>query len=400
MSSVVVSNSDILLGRQQTAARVLAPGASVPTFQFTVKTDNAGVSNSDQFKLPLSSSGTYDFSIDWGDGNSDNITVWNQAETTHTYSSAGTYTIKITGTIQKWSFNGTQDPLKFLEVSSWGPLNLTSSSKCFFGCSNFTCTATDIFIKNDSDFSELFRNCNLFDGTSMDLLDVSTATNMAQMFRHNSGVNDVFNVDLNGWDVSGVTNFSLMFQRCRVLNSSFSAWDVSSGQQFNGMFEGCSAFQGNGLENWLTPNMTTCAEMFIQCAVFNADVSGFDVSGVTNMNGVFRQCNAFNQDLSGWDVTGVTNMNNMFEDTLIDFSFAGWDVTSLTTANNFMIGANELSTANYDATLIAWDALVLTAGVSIHFGNAQYTKSPSAAATARANIVATPWTITDGGPTP
>ena len=48
------------------------------------KTDNPGVSNNDQITLPLVSGGTYNFLVQWGDGNSDTITVWNQAETTHT----------------------------------------------------------------------------------------------------------------------------------------------------------------------------------------------------------------------------------------------------------------------------------------------------------------------------
>ncbi len=37
-------------------------------FTFTVKSDNAGTSNDDQFTLPLPSAGTYDCVIDWGDG--------------------------------------------------------------------------------------------------------------------------------------------------------------------------------------------------------------------------------------------------------------------------------------------------------------------------------------------
>ena len=69
----------------------------VPTFEFTVKTDNAGVSTSTQFQLPLVSSLPLNAVVDWGDGNTDTITTFNQAETLHTYTSAGTYTISITG---------------------------------------------------------------------------------------------------------------------------------------------------------------------------------------------------------------------------------------------------------------------------------------------------------------
>ena len=56
---------------------------------------SGGSSTSTQIQLPLESSGTYNFVVDWGDGNTDTITAWNQAETLHTYASSGTYTITI-----------------------------------------------------------------------------------------------------------------------------------------------------------------------------------------------------------------------------------------------------------------------------------------------------------------
>ena len=56
---------------------------------------SAGHSLTKQIKLPLVSTGTYNFTVDWGDGTTNQITVWNAATTTHTYSVAGVKTIKI-----------------------------------------------------------------------------------------------------------------------------------------------------------------------------------------------------------------------------------------------------------------------------------------------------------------
>ena len=61
------------------------------SFVFTVQTTGSP----ETFALPLEASGTYDFHVNWGDSNSDNITVWNDAATTHSYAAAGTYTITI-----------------------------------------------------------------------------------------------------------------------------------------------------------------------------------------------------------------------------------------------------------------------------------------------------------------
>merc|ERR1711903_159723 len=45
-----------------------------------------------------------------------------------------------------------------------------------------------------------------------------------------------------------------------------------------------------------------------------ADISGWDVSEVTDMRSLFSTAHNFNQDLSGWDVSAVTDMACMFAD--------------------------------------------------------------------------------------
>ncbi|MGE8342849.1 MAG: hypothetical protein ACN6OI_17610 [Flavobacterium sp.] len=57
-------------------------GKSKNSFVSTWRTSNTstGSSAATQVKLPLVSSGTYNFIIDWGDGNTNTITTWNQAQ--------------------------------------------------------------------------------------------------------------------------------------------------------------------------------------------------------------------------------------------------------------------------------------------------------------------------------
>lgn len=47
---------------------------------------------------------------------------------------------------------------------------------------------------------------------------------------------------------------------------------------------------------------------------FNDDISGWDVSSVTTMNGMFYHARQFNQPLSTWDVSKVTAMYKMLND--------------------------------------------------------------------------------------
>ena len=62
------------------------------------------------------------------------------------------------------------------------------------------------------------------------------------------------------------------------------------------------------------------------------DVSEWDVSNVTNMEGLFANCVKFNCDLSKWDVSNVENMYAMFDACRWTFEGKGldkWDVSNV-----------------------------------------------------------------------
>jgi len=45
---------------------------------------------------------------------------------------------------------------------------------------------------------------------------------------------------------------------------------------------------------------------------FNADISSWDVSFVTDMGYMFYNSQAFNQNIENWDTSNVENMERMF----------------------------------------------------------------------------------------
>ena len=106
-------------------------------FEFTVQTDNAGTSASNQFTIPITSATPYD--IETSDGQS--ITGATGA-TTLTFPSAGTYIVKITESCEGWRFANGGDRLKMLNISNWGVYKNTVS-EAFRGASNMTCSAVD-----------------------------------------------------------------------------------------------------------------------------------------------------------------------------------------------------------------------------------------------------------------
>lgn len=213
-------------------------------FVFDVDTTQLGVSSSTQFKLPLASNGTTNAEVDWGDGSSDTLTSWNQAETTHTYSTGGIYTITITGTLEGWFINNGGDKLKIKEVKNWGNGNGLTLKNInggyFMGASNMTCIATDAPTISASNFQQVFRGASSI-VSGVKNWDVSGVTNLIFAFY---GAND-FNEDLSNWDVSNVTNFAYCFELCFDLDQSFASWDMTSATSVSRMFKSTTMSTAN-----------------------------------------------------------------------------------------------------------------------------------------------------------
>ena len=265
------------------------------------------------------------------------------------------------------------------DISAWNPVSVTDMSEMFHYATSFNRDISGWNTGAVTDMSSMFRNSIAFNngGVALDWSDTSEVTDMSYMF-YNSGA-DVFNQDISAWDVSKVTDMSYMFYKTDVFNQDISDWVTGTVTNMQGMFYDAEAFNNGGdTLDWSdTSKVTTMNQMFRDADTFNQDISGWNTGAVTNMNSMFHSADTFNQDVSAWDVRKVTNMSYMF------------------------LG-DTLSTANYDALLIAWDALELWDDVAFHGGSSKYTTC-SAASAAREKMIATDgdsWTITDGGAIP
>ena len=88
-------------------------------------------------------------------------------------------------------------------------------------------------------------------------------------------------------------------------------WDVSEVTNMNGMFSDCRNFNSD-LSNWDVSNVKSMRSMFSNCKNFNCDLSKWNVSNVEDMGFMFKSCDNFNSDLSKWNVSKVINMRFMF----------------------------------------------------------------------------------------
>lgn len=355
----------------------------------------------------------YDFTIDWGDGAVEPITG-NDPDPSHTYASAGTYTVAITGTFPHFFLNdftnSNPNADKLQSIEQWGTIPWESMGAAFTGAENMVLNATDVpDLTNVTDMSSMFEGATAF---NQDLggWNVSNATTMRRMFRdaaafngaiggwNVSNVTDMrlmfsdataFNQDIGGWNVSNVTDMTNMFGGASAFNQSIGGWDVSSVTMMGGMFSRTAAFNqdiggwnvsnvtdmsimfqsatafNGAIGNWNVSNVTIMGGMFSGATAFNRDIGGWDVSSVTNMAALFINASSFNQDIGSWNVSNVASMVVMFEGaTAFNQDIGGWDVSSVTDMDGMFRGATA-----FDQDISGWDVSNVTA-----FDNATFNR--------------------------
>jgi len=151
------------------------------------------------------------------------------------------------------------------------------------------------------------------------------------------------------------------------------------------------------INDWQVQNVTNLSSTFMNMDKA-VDISSWQINSVTTLFQFMRDSLLMNNDLNHWDVSNCTIFTDVFRNADGQKqNYAGWDIQSATNMVNFQADANML-TANYDATLIAWNALAsVPPNINIRI-DTKYTNGGAAAA-ARANLIATHgWTITDLGP--
>jgi len=371
---------------------------------------------SEHIALPYTlGTGTYSGTIDWGDGST---SVNDGGVTFHTYATAGTYTVIITGDCIGWDFGQSFSGGNITSVVNWGQLQLGPDNfgYNFSYCPNLNLSSVQgtLNLTGVTNFDGLFYECpSLTSVNNINSWDTSAITSMNAMFRDATAFNQALSFDTSAvtnmaemfvnctlfnqplsFNTSSVLNMSSMFQGCSVFNQALS-FDTSSVTNMGDMFSGCSVF--NSALNINTSSVTSMEAMFLSCTSFNQSLS-FDTSAVTIMGSMFRDATAFNQNISSWNTGAVRDMEGMFRDaTAFNQNIGTWNVANVTNFSNFMQGKTPatFSTTNLNAIYNGWSTQAVQPSLDITFGTAKYT---AAATVGRLVLTGTKlWTITDGG---
>ena len=184
------------------------------------KTDNEGLSSSNQITILTRKTFSYDYDIDWGDGT---INKNVNGSITHTYSIAGIYRVKIARKFPQIiaTYHQLGEPLRIISIEQWGKIKWKSMYESFLGCENLV-------------------------GNFIDTPDLSHVENMENMFDSAK----LFNSDISDWDVSNVKYMSGMFFEAEKFNQNIENWDVSNVKKMNAMFYNAKSFSNQDLSSW------------------------------------------------------------------------------------------------------------------------------------------------------
>ena len=147
--------------------------------------------NQDTITLPINGSG---MTVVWGDGQVDRGI---SAPINHTYTTAGDYTVQVTGGLTVFNLNGHNDAPKMISIDQWGNASWTTMKDAFRGAGSMSYHATDA-----PDLSGVADMSSMFDGAAS------------------------FNGDISGWSVSSATDMTDMFSGADIFAQNLGEWYI------------------------------------------------------------------------------------------------------------------------------------------------------------------------------
>ncbi len=281
-------------------------------------------------KFDVSFSGPVSYtwkSIDGLDNGSGNITT--TTATINTLPVGKTIELSLDPSNLKAFAIGSTDRDRLIDVKQWGTANWTTMSNAFANCHKLNVSATDIpNLSAVTDMSMMFSNCFVLNGPSnINNWNVSNVTNMQRLFEYAY----VFNQNIGSWKTTKVTNMVQMFYFATDFDQNIASWDTSNVTNMAGTFFEANSFSQD-ISSWKTSKVTNMGGMFAFANSFNQDISSWDTSQVTDMSEMFNSNKLFNQNIAGWNTSNVTNMQSMFINSKsFNQDISGWDTRKVTT---------------------------------------------------------------------
>ena len=261
---------------------------------------------------------------------------------------------------------------------NWGTntKNVQNFSEMFSGDSSLTEIngLSDWDVSNATDFRWMFTNdTSLTEINGLSGWDVSNATQLYNMF---SGDSSLKSMDLSNWKTSKVTDLSSLFNGDTALQTvNMSNMDLENVNNFNSMFSGATSLSKIDFRNTRFLDSDKIQSPYFNSTYPIVELSGaknvpkflFDMlksskaktidltntslaSNIKDLSTAFCNDQAVEEiDMTGFDISHITNMSNMFNGanhlkTIIGIE--GWDVSKATDMTNMFANCSALTSLN------------------------------------------------------
>lgn len=155
-----------------------------------------------------------------------------------------------------------------------------------------------------------FSVVNTIEG--FDNIDTSRCTKMVSTFEDFRS--STLTLDLNGWDVSNVTDFTKTFDDAWVKGINVSNWNTASATTMFCTFNMTRLLTDTTLDlsGWDFSNVTTMNHMFADSRLTKVIFNNPDTSKVTDFYVVFSGSQVVTIESEDWDFTSMTGTNALF----------------------------------------------------------------------------------------
>ena len=120
-----------------------------------------------------------------------------------------------------------------------------------------------------------------------------------------------------------------------------SEWDTSEVTDMNGLF---SVRSDPNYSNDRRDAYRRYPRTLMHLPKFDGNISCWNTSKVTNMSGMFDGADAFDRDISGWVTSKVTDMSNMFNGaSSFNGDISKWNTSNVTDMRNMFNGASSFN---------------------------------------------------------
>ncbi len=139
---------------------------------------------------------------------------------------------------------------------------------------------------------------------------------------------------------STITDLSYAFYAADTI-PDISNWNTTAVTNMEGLFHHCHEFDGD-ISEWNTSNVTNMRYMFASARTFNHPIEHWNTQNVTTMEYMFWGT-SFNQPIGNWNTQNVTNMEHMFLSAFFNQPIGEWNTANVTSMANMFSGARHFN---------------------------------------------------------